>query len=226
MWTTKTDQTGQMPWLIWVFAGRTSHFVGFVLLQPWYFQIWGKMELSVLKWNGAINSMGTECSLEYFYRNSFISFSFNECLFLMHNMHHKLWITIVYHIRIFTGCVVRIESDIEQLSQVTEFNISYWTTMLDSFSCIAFLQLFYLSLNIHYFIDYMLKYLHLQSSNVRFGFYLKCFCGNDWWNWCPNIKKTSWRHSRESSYTPCTSQLHWHSHWVCKNHLSCTILHA
>ena len=27
--TTKTDQTGQMPRLIWVFAGRTDHFVGF-----------------------------------------------------------------------------------------------------------------------------------------------------------------------------------------------------
>ena len=29
----KTDQTGQMPRLIWVFTGRTDHFVGFVLLQ-------------------------------------------------------------------------------------------------------------------------------------------------------------------------------------------------
>ena len=27
----KTDQTGRMPRLIWVFAGRTDHFVGFVM---------------------------------------------------------------------------------------------------------------------------------------------------------------------------------------------------
>ena len=29
----KTDQTGQMPRLIYVFAGLTCHFVGFVMLQ-------------------------------------------------------------------------------------------------------------------------------------------------------------------------------------------------
>ena len=28
-----TDQTMQMPWLIWVFAGHTGHFVGFVMLR-------------------------------------------------------------------------------------------------------------------------------------------------------------------------------------------------
>ena len=28
-----SDQTGQMPRLIWVFAGRTVHFVGFVMLR-------------------------------------------------------------------------------------------------------------------------------------------------------------------------------------------------
>ena len=31
MWTAKTDQTGRMPRLIYVFAGRTNHFVGFVM---------------------------------------------------------------------------------------------------------------------------------------------------------------------------------------------------
>ena len=33
-----TDQTGRMPRLIWVFAGRTCHFVGFVMrwLTFWY----------------------------------------------------------------------------------------------------------------------------------------------------------------------------------------------
>ena len=33
MRTAKTDHTGRMPRLIWVFAGRTCHFVGFVVLQ-------------------------------------------------------------------------------------------------------------------------------------------------------------------------------------------------
>ena len=28
-----SDQTGRMPRLIWVFAGRTSHFVGFIMLR-------------------------------------------------------------------------------------------------------------------------------------------------------------------------------------------------
>ena len=32
MWSSKTDQTERMPRLIWVFAGRTGHFVGFVML--------------------------------------------------------------------------------------------------------------------------------------------------------------------------------------------------
>ena len=31
MRTAKTDQTGRRPRLIWVFAGRTGHFVGFVM---------------------------------------------------------------------------------------------------------------------------------------------------------------------------------------------------
>ena len=31
MWTAKTDQTGRMPRLIWDFARRTCHFVGFVM---------------------------------------------------------------------------------------------------------------------------------------------------------------------------------------------------
>ena len=33
MRTVKADQTGQMPKLIWVFAGRKGHFVGFVMRQ-------------------------------------------------------------------------------------------------------------------------------------------------------------------------------------------------
>ena len=31
MQTAKTDQTGRMTRLTWVFAGRTDHFVGFVM---------------------------------------------------------------------------------------------------------------------------------------------------------------------------------------------------
>ena len=34
--TAKTDQTGWMPRLIWVFAGCTGHFVGFVMLRLKY----------------------------------------------------------------------------------------------------------------------------------------------------------------------------------------------
>ena len=30
--TAKTDQTGQMPKLIWVFSGGTHHFVGFAVI--------------------------------------------------------------------------------------------------------------------------------------------------------------------------------------------------
>ena len=35
----KTDQTGPMPKLIWIFAGRTCHFVGSVVLWLIWFQI-------------------------------------------------------------------------------------------------------------------------------------------------------------------------------------------
>ena len=55
MWTAKTDQTGQMPRLIWVFAGRTCHFWGFVMLrlnywvgpEMWLF-VWSLLLLPVL----------------------------------------------------------------------------------------------------------------------------------------------------------------------------------
>ena len=51
--TPKTDQTGRMPRLIWVFAGRTTHFVGFVM--RW------------LKWVGKRNGKhcrpASDCSL-------------------------------------------------------------------------------------------------------------------------------------------------------------------
>ena len=37
MWTAKTDQTGRMPRLIWVFKGCTDDFVGFVVLRLIYY---------------------------------------------------------------------------------------------------------------------------------------------------------------------------------------------
>ena len=59
MWTVKTDQTGRMPMLIWDFAGRTGHFVGFVMLQLIFQKTRGKKRkyfpekkpnLAELKW--------------------------------------------------------------------------------------------------------------------------------------------------------------------------------
>ena len=35
-----SDQTGWMPRLIWVFAGRTNHFVGFVMRRLIYITMW------------------------------------------------------------------------------------------------------------------------------------------------------------------------------------------
>ena len=37
--TAKTDQTGRMLRLIWVFSGHTGHFVGFVVLRLIWFQL-------------------------------------------------------------------------------------------------------------------------------------------------------------------------------------------
>ena len=34
------DQTGRIPRLIWVFAGRTDHFVGFIMLPLIWWQLW------------------------------------------------------------------------------------------------------------------------------------------------------------------------------------------
>ena len=41
------DQTGQMPWLIWVFAGRTFHFVGFVV---WWLKLQKLNSLTLKRW--------------------------------------------------------------------------------------------------------------------------------------------------------------------------------
>ena len=43
-----SDQTGQMPRLIWVFAGRTGHFVGFVMRR---FK-WLRFVFQYVRWGG------------------------------------------------------------------------------------------------------------------------------------------------------------------------------
>ena len=54
------DQTGRMPRLIWVFAGCTDHFVGFVM--RWL--IWGTSNHTELRshfsWNGSIYHLATD----------------------------------------------------------------------------------------------------------------------------------------------------------------------
>ena len=63
-----SDQTGQMPRLIWVFAGRTGHFVGFVMRQ--------------LKWGNILLSLFHPCSVSIpsmFYLCSIHIFSSNRC---------------------------------------------------------------------------------------------------------------------------------------------------
>ena len=48
-----SDQTGRMPRLIWVFAGRTCHFVGYVMLRLIWF-IWTLENLLVLTAGAAL----------------------------------------------------------------------------------------------------------------------------------------------------------------------------
>ena len=64
-------------------------------------------------------------------------------------------------VRIFNDCEVRIENSVTRVSvrhhkACLVFN-SHWTTIIDSFSCILFLWQLYLSLNMHYFINFALK---------------------------------------------------------------------
>ena len=72
---------------------------------------------------------------------------------------------------------------------------SHRTTIMDSFSCVLFLLQPDLSLN-------MLKYIILQSRTVQFlsaTLTAKRLVVNDVKT---DVKKTSWRHARESSYIP------------------------
>ena len=60
MWTVKTDQTERMPRLIWIFAGHTGLFVGFVVrwLNCWLFfiQNWLWKNMMIWKWKKEIDS--------------------------------------------------------------------------------------------------------------------------------------------------------------------------
>ena len=98
------------------------------------------------------------------------------------------------------------------------------SAIMETFSCILFLCWLYLSLNICYFMNFTLKYLSLRSINVWFkapisDVAVEPFGGK----WLQNVKRTSWRHARESSYTPWykttfpdTGQSHGNSGRVCK----------
>ena len=60
MQTAKTDQTGQMPKLIWVFTGRTYHFVGFVSMWLNYYIHMYVLSVNVL---GLSDISGSKCML-------------------------------------------------------------------------------------------------------------------------------------------------------------------
>ena len=58
------------------------------------------------------------------------------------------------------------------------------------------------NLNMHYSINFMLKYPYFRSRKVRFGSYLRHWrnVGGKWHqNWHHTVQKTSWQ---DSSYTP------------------------
>ena len=90
---------------------------------------------------------------------------------------------------------------------------SQQTTIMDSFSCILFLQQLHLDLNMCCFINFMLKQLHFSKFNTAPLLYVdfETFGGN----WHANDIKTSkmtskssyWHHARELSYTLC---VRWH----------------
>ena len=91
-------------------------------------------------------------------------------------------------IRIYTGCEVRIENSVTRVTfrhheacRVMPNIIlsdgilnSHRTTITDSFSCKLFLRQLYLSMNMHYFIKFMLKYVYFRRSRgVLFSCYQK-----------------------------------------------------
>ena len=65
-----SDQTGRMPMLIWIYAGRTGQFIGFVMLQLISWSI--SMKVMWLGW-GSNSRPKTHCWLYYWAQNEIFS---------------------------------------------------------------------------------------------------------------------------------------------------------
>ena len=63
-----SDQTGRMPWLIWVFTGCTWHFVGYFMLR-----------LNYKSWNYGKSSGFTQWTFVLVFGKHFVTFSCNSC---------------------------------------------------------------------------------------------------------------------------------------------------
>ena len=86
---------------------------------------------------------------------------------------------------------------------------SYWRNLQFALhNCYGFFFLHTLPfINMRYFINFMLKYLHLPSRNARFGSCLQHWRRKIWWKVMSKTdvitsKMSSWCHAWESSYTP------------------------
>ena len=75
-----SDQTGRMPRLIWVFAGRTGHLVGFVMSRLINENVLDKFNLSRISSNRHVTSLG----------NRLLSF---------YTPPHKMWRVLWYTLR-------------------------------------------------------------------------------------------------------------------------------
>ena len=154
--------------LFWVFAGRTGHFVGFVM---W----WLNMML--------INTLNM-----FFVENWRVIFSY----YLIPTV--SIFLKFSKNIRIFNGLEVRIENSVMRVTvqhrkacrvmpnsypewQNSQFarNDHYWFFFLHILpSTIAF------ELYMRYFISIRLKYQYFQPRNVWFSSYLWLWCQNLW----------------------------------------------
>ena len=97
------------------------------------------------------------------------------------------WIKVCKIIRIFNGCEVQIENSVTRdncsvsrgLTVIPSDGIFslHQTAIMDSFSCILFLQL---SWHMGNFVSFAPKYLHFGSRNIWFGCYLRRWRWNFW----------------------------------------------
>ena len=62
------DQTGRIPRLIWVFAGRTDHFVGFIMLPLIWWQLWTS------NWTTLVRLRNQTCTFTSMYSSIFAIF--------------------------------------------------------------------------------------------------------------------------------------------------------